>query len=101
MLIQFTDFNNADLVINTHCNAEWNDIESVLTAMPLHLKASRQAGIEGNPVFDPVGTNQYIKAALVKIGWQSNLPIPAPYRFLGTDIDLGKSGVLVEVQFSH
>jgi len=31
------------------------------------IKASDQTGIQGNPIFDPVGTNEYIKAALVKL----------------------------------
>ncbi len=69
--------------------------------MPLHIKASDQAGIQGNPIFDPVGTNEYIKAALVNLGWQANIPISAEYSFLGTDVDFGKSGVIVESQFSN
>ena len=69
--------------------------------MPLHVKASSQAGIEGNAVFDPVGTNEYIKAELVKLGWQTNIPIPTQYRFLGKDIDFGKASAIIEVQFSH
>lgn len=68
--------------------------------MPLHIKPSGQTGIEGNLVFDPVGTNQYIKTALVKLGW-SKIMIPAEYEFLGKDVDFGKAGMLVEVQFSH
>jgi len=69
--------------------------------MPLHLKPSGQAGIEGNPVFDPVGTNEYIKTELMNLRWQANIPIPKRYRFLGKDVDFGKKGILVEVQFSH
>ncbi|MCP6763197.1 MAG: restriction endonuclease [Fischerella sp. CENA71] len=69
--------------------------------MPLHIKASDQAGIQGNPIFDPVGTNEYIKAALVKLEWKANIPIPEAYKFLGTDIDFGKAGVIVESQFSN
>jgi hypothetical protein len=69
--------------------------------MPLHIKASDQAGIQGNPIFDPVGTNEYIKAALMKLGWLANIPIPIEYSFLGTDIDFGKAGVIVESQFSN
>jgi hypothetical protein len=68
--------------------------------MPLHVKGSGQAGIEGNIVFDPVGTNEYIKAALAKLGW-SKIRIPAEYEFLGKDVDFGKAGAIVEVQFSH
>lgn len=69
--------------------------------MPLHIKASDQVGIQGNPIFDPVGTNEYIKTALVKLGWHPNILIPAAYRFLGRDVDFGKAGVLVEIQFSN
>ena len=32
--------------------------------MPLHIKASAQAGSLGAPVFDPVATNEYIKTEL-------------------------------------
>ncbi|GAX34769.1 hypothetical protein NIES3585_07710 [Nodularia sp. NIES-3585] len=69
--------------------------------MPLHIKASDQAGIQGNPIFDPVGTNEYIKAAFINRSWQSNIPIPAPFKFLGTDIDFAKSGIVIEIQFSN
>lgn len=69
--------------------------------MPLHIKASDQAGIQGNAIFDPVGTNEYIKAAFIHDGWQSNIPIPAPYRFLGTDVDFAKTGIIIEIQFSN
>lgn len=94
------DFNAANTVISSQCNVEWNDLHRVLTAMPLHVKASGQAGIEGNLVFDPVGTNEYIKTALVKLGW-SKIRIPAEYEFFGKDVDFGKAGTIVEVQFSH
>lgn len=88
-------------MISNYCTSEWNEINRVLTAIPLHVKDSSQAGIEGNAVFDPVGTNEYIKAELVKIGWQANIPIPTQYRILGKDIDFGKAGAIIEVQFSH
>jgi hypothetical protein len=68
--------------------------------MPLHLKASDQAGKQGRPIFDPVGTNEYIKAALAPLGWQ-RIPIPTEFAFLGTDVDFGKSGVIAEAQFSN
>jgi hypothetical protein len=69
--------------------------------MPLHIKPSDQAKIQGNPIFDPVGSNQYIKNALVKLGWHSNILIPVKYRFLGKDVDFGKSGIILESQFSN
>jgi len=68
--------------------------------MPLHLKASSQAGLQGYPIFDPVGTNEYIKTELVNLGWEPNIPIPKQYNFLGTHIDAGKAGAIVENQFS-
>ncbi|MGB3509415.1 MAG: BglII/BstYI family type II restriction endonuclease [Microcoleaceae cyanobacterium] len=101
MLIQFVDFNLADSVISKNCQAEWNEIEMVLGAMPLYMKASSQKGIHGNPIFDPVGTNEYIKRELVNLGWKANIPIPKQYNFLGQDIDCGKKAVIVEFQFSH
>ena len=76
-------------------------MSSVLAATPLHIKASAQAGFVGDPVFDPVATNEYIKTELVKLGWQARIPIPPMYRFLGTDVDFGSAGAIAEVQFSH
>ncbi|MEG4502844.1 hypothetical protein QUA81_05830 [Microcoleus sp. F6_B4] len=63
--------------------------------MPLHIKASRQAGCLGNAVFDPVGTNEYIKTELLKLGWLAKIQIPPMYRFLGTDVDFGSAGAIV------
>ena len=73
----------------------------VLETMPLHIKASSQKGIHGNPIFDPVGTNEYIKRELVNLGWKTNVPIPKEYNFFGQDVDCAKKGVIVEFQFSH
>ncbi|MGB7521820.1 MAG: BglII/BstYI family type II restriction endonuclease [Spirulinaceae cyanobacterium] len=101
MLIKFTDFNTADTIIREFYNPEWNDIIAILSGMSLHIKASDQAGIQGNLIFDPVGTNQCIKNNLVNKGWQANIPIPSEYRFLGKDIDFGKAGIIIESQFSH
>jgi len=69
-------------------------------SMPLHFKASDQARKQGQPIFDPVGTNEYIKAALAPHGWR-RLLIPAEFSFLGIDVDFGKNGVLAEAQFSN
>ncbi|WP_427161683.1 restriction endonuclease [Aliinostoc sp. HNIBRCY26] len=69
--------------------------------MPLHIKPSDQAKIQGNPIFDPVGSNEYIKNSLVKLGWHSNILVPTAYRFLGKDVDFGKSGIILESQFSN
>jgi hypothetical protein len=101
MDIQFTDFNGADQLLAQTFSAEWESLLSVLEEMPLHLKASDQAGIQGNAIFDPVGTNQYIAANLVTRQWQAKIAIPPEFRFLGTDVDFGKRGTVVEVQFSN
>lgn len=102
MLTQITDFNHADAVIDSTFHREWEELTRVLKKLPLHLKASDQAGIQGSPIFDPVGTNENIRGNLCKIpGWRHSIPIPREYDFLGTDVDLGKGGVLVEVQFSN
>ncbi|WP_228014278.1 restriction endonuclease [Fortiea sp. LEGE XX443] len=69
--------------------------------MPLHVKPSDQRGRQGKLIFDPVGTNEYIKNALVKLKWQNNIVIPAEYRFLGKEIDFVKAGIILEIQFSN
>ena len=103
MIIKVTDFNAADKVIASSHQAEWQELERVLEQMPLHLKASDQAGMQGSRIFDVVGTNHYIKNALTRpeLAWGANIQIPPEYRFLGTDVDFCKSGLLVEAQFSN
>ena len=59
------------------------------------------AGKQGQAIFDPVGTNAYIKTKLEQNAWLPNKEIPEEYRFLGTDIDFVKTGVIIEVQFSN
>ncbi len=101
MELEVTDFNDSASLINKQFNYEWDVIETILTSMPLHLKASSHSGIEGNPIFDPIGTNEFIKTELVKQGWRPNIPIPKQYQFLGKDIDCCKSGIMIEFQFSN
>ncbi len=101
MDVQFTDFNSADSVIAQSFTDEWQSLLEVLQAMPLHLKASDQAGIQGNAIFDPVGTNEHIATALVARGWRAKIAIPGAFSFLGTDVDFGKRGTVVEAQFSN
>ncbi len=101
MKLQTTDYNGAADLIQGPCAQEWEDLDAVLSALPLHLKASDQAGIQGKAIFDPIGTNSSIRSQLQGKRWTANIPIPQKYRFLGTDIDLGKNGVIVEVQFSN
>jgi hypothetical protein len=103
LIIHATDFNAANAVIGNAYQTEWQELQHVLEQMPLHLKASDQAGIQGTRIFDPVGTNEYIKNALTSsaLNWAANIPIPAEYNFLGTDVDFFKTGLLVEAQFSN
>ncbi|MBF0675114.1 hypothetical protein [Pseudomonas sp.] len=101
MQVKYQDFNGAGNAIAGVYQQQWVELERVLTAMPLHLKASDQAGKQGAPIFDPVGTNQHIADGLVPLGWQEKIAIPAAFKFLGTDVDFGKNGVVVEVQFSN
>jgi hypothetical protein len=102
MLIEFVDFNHADALFASTFKTHWKEVSRVLEKRPLHLKASDQAGIQGTAIWDPVGSNEHIKSAICRIaGWRANIVIPAEFRFLGTDVDFGKGGVLVEVQFSN
>lgn len=101
MQIRVQDFNGADVVVAGTYQQQWLELEQVLTAMPLHLKASDQAGKQGSPIFDPVGTNEYIAGGLQNLNWGAKIPIPAPFEFLGTDVDFGKNGVVIEAQFSN
>lgn len=95
------DYNNASNIINNKYSGEWAEINDVLNKMRLQLKASDQAGKIGTAIFDPVGTNASIKTSLCALNWDANKAIPETYKFLGTDIDFVKSGMIVEVQFSN
>jgi hypothetical protein len=101
MHIRYQDFNGAGQVVANGYQQEWMELENVLTSMPLHLKASDQAGILGRAIFDPVGTNQHIADGLIPLGWGQKILIPQSFKFLGTDVDFGKNGIVVEVQFSN
>ncbi|QIL43168.1 restriction endonuclease [Acidovorax sp. HDW3] len=101
MRIEFRDYNGADVVINSSFGNEWRELQESLEAMPLHLKASDQDGLQGNAIFDVVGTNAAIQQALVARGWRSGTPIPNDLGVLGVGIDFAKNGVLAEVQFSN
>lgn len=102
MIIQIADFNASEKVIPTLFDTQWAQLERLLKRLPLYVKASDQAGIQGNLIFDPVGTNESIKNQIGKLtGWQRNLLIPPEFSFLGTDVDFVSGGLLVEVQFSN
>ena len=101
MLLQTTDFNGAGKLLRSQHPRQWSELKQVLSEMPLYLKASDQAGIQGNLIFDPVGTNGDIKKGLKQLGWGTHLSIPNKYSFLGKDVDFGKAGVIAEAQFSN
>lgn len=101
MILKYTDYNNSEKILSTVLESEWKEIEEVLKSMNPHLKLSDQAGRTGNLIFNPVGTNNAIKRELVSRGWKSNIPIPSNFNFLGIDIDFGKKGIILEVQFSN
>jgi hypothetical protein len=97
MKVEFTDYNG----VGAHVAGLWPSVERVIREMPLRLKASDQNGLQGSPIFDPVGTNSAMKSALINLGWSSSVLIPSEYSFLGTNIDFEKEGVVLEVQFSN
>jgi hypothetical protein len=102
MNLAITDYNGSERILADVARQEWKELENALKKLPLCLKPSDQAGKQGDPIFDPVATNAFIRDMLNKTqGWMTGIPIPEKYRFLGLDIDAGKNGVLVEVQFSN
>ncbi|MEI8019992.1 MAG: BglII/BstYI family type II restriction endonuclease [Schlesneria sp.] len=102
MEIQVTDFNGAGALIASQFTDQWAELEYVLSGARLHLKKSDQAGIQGNLIFDPVGTNEFIKNELKSLArWNPGLLIPSRFKLLGTDVDFVSDGLLVEVQFSN
>lgn len=100
MDLKITDFNNPDAILTTTHKQEWRQVLATLETMPLHLKASDQHGRQGSLIFDPVGTNAYLKANLATSGWLATKITPE-YGFLGIDVDFAKSGVILEAQFSN
>ena len=79
----------------------WQILANILAKMPLHLKYSDQSGLQGKLIFDPVGTNQYLKTELSQVGFLPNAPIPEEFSFLGKDVDFAQEGLLLEAQFSN
>lgn len=98
MNLLITDFGGFEDIVHEDV---WADLEDVLSALPLSLKQSDQAGRIGTYIFDPVGTNETIKSALRAKGWGTNIPIPADLQGLGTDVDYGRNGLIAEGQFSN
>ncbi len=100
MDLKATDFNNPETILTTTHAEQWQQVLNALETMPLHLKASDQDGRQGSLIFDPVGTNAYMKTRLAPSGWRATKIAPE-YDFLGIDVDFAKSGVILEAQFSN
>jgi len=101
MLVEFVDFNDVAAALQGDCSAAYAALEQALREMPLQLKASDQAGKQGTPIFDPVGTNKAIKSLLEGAGFVANHPVPAEFSCFGIDVDFAANGLIVEVQFSN
>lgn len=100
MELKIADFNDSETILTSTHAREWDEVEGALQSMPLHLKASDQSGKQGSFIFDPVGTNAYIKTSLAPHRWQATSIAP-DYSFLGIDVDFAKLGVILEAQFSN
>lgn len=100
MDLKLADFNDSQSILATAHASKWQEVQTALKRMPLHLKASDQDRKQGSLIFDPVGTNACIKENLEPHGWRPT-GIAEEYAFLGIDVDFAKAGVIVEAQFSN
>jgi hypothetical protein len=98
MRVVFADFNGFEDAAKP---AVLGELVAVLKSVPLHVKASDQAGKVGELIFDPVGMNDAIKSGLQARDWAANIAIPKAHSQLGTDVDYGRAGLLAEGQFSN
>ncbi|MFO1530727.1 MAG: restriction endonuclease [Kiritimatiellia bacterium] len=96
MKINYSDYNGVGQIISK----VWPGLNAAFKKLKLHVKGSDQAGIQGNLIFDPVGTNETLKKLLVPKGWKSGVPIRQLKAF-GINIDFEKQGVILECQFSN
>lgn len=101
MLLKCTDFNGAEQLIAGQYSSQWAEVEQVLEGMPLHVYGSDEAGKQGDLSFNVKGTNAYLEDELPERDWGKKLRIPDGYRALGQDVDFGRGGVLLEVQFAN
>jgi hypothetical protein len=101
MDMQIRDYNSAADLFENRLGKQWDDISAAIRRTPLHLKASDQDGKQGDPIFDPVGTNLALKGHLKGVGWESDVPVPKDHRILGKAVDFAKGSVLIEAQFSN
>ncbi len=96
MKIEYSDYNNVARKISR----VWPGVREAIEKLKLHVKGSDQAGIKGNLIFDPVGTNKELKSLLEPKGWASGVRI-CHFKAFGTDIDFEKQGVILKNQFSN
>jgi hypothetical protein len=101
MEIIYQDFNQDFLGDNLEIGVILQELDNILNDMPLYLKASDQSGKQGTLIFDPVGTNEYLKTKLADFHWSTNVPIPKNLKFWGKEVDFVNQGILLEVQFSN
>jgi len=94
------DFNGADGYFAGAGKSEWQDIATIVGAMPLHLQASDQAKKVGQAIFDPKGTNAHLTQTAEQHGWKK-VPVPHDLTEFGIDWDAGKNSCLAEWQFSN
>lgn len=100
MEFETADFNGAGDHFAGEGAPEWEDAAEILEAAVPRFQPSRQAGKEGDPIFDPKGTNLALREAASQKGWIA-IPVPAALQAFGNDWDGGKSGTLAEWQFSN
>lgn len=100
MNFDVTDFNGSKEYFEKGGAGCWSEIEAVVSAMPVFLQASQQAGITGNAIFDPKASNDYLNRKMQERGWRA-IRVPESLEMFGKDWDGGKSSVLAEWQFSN
>lgn len=99
--VQWQDFNGVKQLLSDEAAKEWADILKAAEDMPLYLKGSLQKNKSGHLIFDPVATNAYLERVLGSSGWISGPSVPPAVRFLGSDVDFAKNGIMLEAQFSN
>jgi hypothetical protein len=97
---EICDFNGAAKYFAKAGASEWAQIDTIVNGLVPRLQPSRQAKIEGTPIFDPKATNRDLSEAAAKLGW-STIPMPTSLGAFGVTWDSGKNGTLVEWQFSN
>lgn len=100
MFAEICDFNGATKYFAKAGASEWGEVAKIVDGLVPRLQPSRQAKIEGTPIFDPKATNLDLSEAATKLGWRT-IPMPARLRAFGVSWDSGKNGTLVEWQFSN